>query len=141
MPELNKDWVVSQLQDAKVPKQVGDAVISLINHWENIKINDKNAKQAIEIFSKLSLNTALTETNSNSEVWVPARPGAIKVGDIMMVLPDAYDHPELAPMHNGRRGRVVRISYGNIVLTYIDGKLPEVGMAHHSPHHLQKLVS
>ena len=86
------------------------------------------------------MNIAIVDPTSTSEVWVPARPGAIKVGDTMMVLPNAYDNPELAPLHNGRRGRVVRISYGNIVLTYTDGKQPEISMAHHSPYKLQKLV-
>ena len=140
MPEVSRQWVASQLEQAKVTKQVGDSVIALMKVWETLDIKDKNAKTVVEIFSKLATNTAVVENAAEDEVWVPARPGAIKVGDTMMVLPDAYDHPELAPVHNGRRGRVVRISYGNIVLAYTDGKEPQISMAHHSPFKLKKLV-
>lgn len=140
MPEINKKWIVSQMEQAKLPKPVGDAVMSLLGHWEGLKLSDEHGKQSAEVFYKLASTIALVEESSDSEVWVPARPGSIKVGDTMMVLPDAYDNPELAPIHNGRRGRVVRISYGNIVLAYNDGKEPAINMAHHSPFKLKKLV-
>ena len=141
MPQFQWAWVFQQLTDKKATKAAGDAAIELLKSFEKIKgLEENQVKEVVELFSKLAVGTPLVLPLEENEVWVLARPGAIKVGDTMMVLPDAYENPELAPIHNGRRGRVVRISYGDIILKYTDGKEPSVDGAHHSPHMLQKLV-
>lgn len=141
MPEIKWQWVFQQLTDKKASKAAGDAAIELLKVWENLKLTSANKKEAVEIFTKLSMNQPLVVPADENEFWIQARPGDIKVGDEMMVLPNAYEEPELATIHNGRRGKVVRISYGDIILKYTDGKEPAVEGAHHSPWRLQKLVN
>ena len=140
MSKYNFDWVYQQLTEKKATRGAGDAAIKLLQTLEAIHLNEKQTKETVELFSKLAVNQPLVIPVEENEVWEPARPGAIKVGDTMMVLPNAYDVPELAVMHNGRRGKVVRISYGDIIIKYTDGKSPAIDGAHHSPNKLQKLV-
>lgn len=141
MPQFQWQWVFQQLTEKKATKAAGDAAIELLKSLEKIKgLEDSQVKEAIDLFKKLAVGEPLVLPTKENEHWVPARAGAIKVGDTMMVLPDAYDNPELAVIHNGRRGRVVRISYGDIILKYTDGKEPSIDGAHHAPHKLQKLV-
>lgn len=141
MPAFKWEWVYAQLSEKKPTQVAGDAAVNLMKVWSEIKLNPQQSKETVELFSKLALGEPLVIPIEEDEQWVLARPGAISVGDEMMVLPDAYDNPELAVIHNGRRGRVVRISYGNIVLKYTDGKEPYVDSSHHSPHKLLKRVN
>lgn len=140
MSETNWQWVYQQLTDKKATKASGDAAIELLKTIENIELTDSQTREAVELFSKLAVGEPLVLPIEEDEVWVPARAGAIKVGDEMMVMADAYDNPELATIHNGRRGKVVRISYGDIILKYTDGKQPAIDGAHHAPYKLKKLV-
>lgn len=140
MPNIDKKWVAEQLTLNKTKKASGDAVLKLLETWENINLTPEQAKEAVAIFNKLSLNEPIHIPLKKDEVWVEARPGDIVVGDEMLVKPNAYEHPEVALIHNGRRGRVVAIRYGDIIVKYTDGKTPEVDNAHHSPYSLLKLV-
>lgn len=141
MSGYNWQWVFAQLQEKKATKVAGDATIELLKTWIGMNLTPKQAKETVDMFSKLALGQPLTVSVEKDEQWVEARPGAIKVGDEMMVKQDAYDNGDLAQMHNGRRGRVVRISYGNIILKYTDGREPYLDSAHHSPYKLMKKVS
>lgn len=136
---VDYEWVREQMTLAKVRVAPGEVVLKLLNAWEEIDLPDTFVDDAIENFSKLARGTAIIPTNPN-ELWEDARPGGIKVGDIVRVKDDAFKG-ELGQMHNGRQGRIVGIRYGDIVVKSIDERLPVLDGAHYSPHHLQKRVN
>lgn len=65
-------------------------------------------------------------------------PGRLVVGDEVLVREDAFSG-ELAPIHNGRRGRIVAIRYGDIIVNSTDDMQPSLVGTHYSPYHLLKL--
>jgi hypothetical protein len=138
MADVDIEWVKSQLEAVKVRKMVGDAVIKLIDTWADVAITDKLSEEALDIFNKLSRNQPLIEVDKN-EVWVPVTPGQIKVADEVRVKSDAYSG-DLGRLHNGRRGRVVGVRYGDVIVKSTDNKKPVLDGAHYSPYILEKLV-
>lgn len=139
MPEVNKDWIVKQLLASDTNKKVGDSVVELLKIWIQLgEISEDEQKEIISKFSNLALKNNIVEIEEE-EVWIPARPGAIKVGDIVQVKNDSYEG-ELGEKHNGRRCRVVAVRYGDIVVNSIDGLKPELNGTHYPPMHLLKLV-
>jgi hypothetical protein len=140
MPPINKSWVAQQLTDNGTKVSDGNAVVALLNTWESLKVTKpEQQKIIIEMFSKLSLGIPLVTATNENEEWVLARPGALKVGDEVLVLPNAFTG-ELAAIHNGRRGRVVAVRYGDIIVNTTDGREPELIGTHYNPMHLQKLI-
>ena len=53
---------------------------------------------------------------------------------------DAYEG-DLGRVHNGRRGKVVAVRYGDVIFKSTDGKSPVLDGAHYTPYKLEKLVS
>lgn len=139
MPEVNFEWVREQLEAARVKVGSGKAIIALLKEWENLKLSENMSKETIEVFSKLALNQSVHVSEEKDEVWIPLQPGQITVGDEVRVLADAFDG-KLGPVHNGRRGRVVAVRYGDVILKSTDGKTPELDGAHYSPYKLEKRV-
>lgn len=138
MPEVNIDWVKSQMEEAKVKVGVGNAILKLIGEWEGMKLSDNQAKDTLDLFSKLALGHSIVPEKPD-EVWIDAQPGAILVGDEVRVKADAYDGSTGA-IHNGRRGKVVGVRYGDIIFKSMDGKTPVLDGAHYTPHLLQKRI-
>lgn len=140
MPNIDKKWAIQQLSDSNTPVNVGGIVLEMLEYWNSTKTNNMDTqKKVIETFSKLALGIPVHIPKEEDEVWIPARPGAIKVGDEVLVLPNAYEG-ELAVIHNGRRGRVVAIRYGDIIVNSTDNKEPALVGTHYPPSLLQKLV-
>ena len=141
MPEVNFDWVRQQLQEAKAKVGAGNAVLELLKVWsEQNKLSEKSAEEAIQMFSKLALGTVLVQPGVDSnEVWIPAMPGQLVVGDEVRVLADAFSDT-VGVTHNGRRGRVVAIRYGDVIFKSTDGKDPVLDGTHYSPYKLEKRV-
>jgi len=139
MAEVDNDWVRSQLTENKTKKVVGDSVLKLLASWEQLKQpTDKNAKEIINIFSKLALGHSIVENNPN-ETWVAAQAGFIKVADTVRVRSNAFDG-EQGKAYNGRRGRVVGVRYGDVIVKTDDGKVPVLDGIHFKPENLEKLV-
>jgi hypothetical protein len=44
-------------------------------------------------------------------------------------------------MHNGRRGRVVAVRYGDVIFNSTDNKKPLLEGAHYPPNFLEKLAN
>ena len=132
------NWVRAQLQAAKVRKPVGDATIKLIELFDSFDLTNEQETKAVEMFSKLALGHAYVKEVKN-ELWVPVRPGDIKVGDEVRVRADAYQG-DLGTIHNGRRARIVAVRYGDVIVKTTDGKSPELDGAHYPPQTLEKLV-
>jgi hypothetical protein len=92
------------------------------------------------MFSKLALGTVLVQPEvASNEVWIPALPGQLVVGDEVRVLANAFSD-SVGVSHNGRRGRVVAIRYGDVIFKSTDGKEPVLEGTHYSPYKLEKRI-
>jgi len=138
VPEINKEWIKEQMQEAKVKVGVGNALLKLLSAWEPLKLSNPQQKEVLALFNQLALGYAITPEVAN-EIWVDAQPGAITVGDQVRVKLDAYQGSTGA-MHNGRRGKVVGIRYGDIIFKSNDDKQPVLDGSHYAPYQLQKKV-
>jgi len=139
MKKLDTNWAKSQLEQAKVPVDVGISVVKLLEVWSTLNHEDKNDYVVAQLFSLLSCSVSIVESPSD-EVWEAARPGFIRVGDEVRVMADAFEG-ELGQLHNGRRGRVVAVRYGDIIIKTTDGKEPILDGSHYSPYKLEKLIA
>lgn len=133
------NWVKSQLQAAKVRKPVGDATMKLVELFDSMDLSKEFKEKTIEMFSKLSLGHVFIKENKD-EVWVQAQAGNLIVTDQVRIKADAFDG-ELGMMHNGRRGKVVGVRYGDIIVKTTDGKEPVLEGSHYPPSKLEKLIS
>lgn len=140
MASKKKSWIYEQIQAARVRKPIGNAIVALVEKFEEVSegLSEDDMKKAIEIFSKVSLGHAIVKENKD-EKWAPLQPGFITVGDIVRVKQDAFTG-DLGKLHNGRRGRVVAVRYGDVIFKSDDGKEPTLDGAHYSPYSLEKLI-
>lgn len=138
MRKVDYDWVRKQLQERKARVGVGTTVLALLETWEAGKHTEKQNEEVIEIFSKLAMNIPLIEENKE-EVWAPLQPGFISVGDDVRVKIDAFKD-ETGRIHNGRRGKVVAVRYGDVIFKSTDDKQPVLDGTHYSPYQLEKRV-
>ena len=138
MRDLNIKMAKSQLEMAKVSVDVGTSVMKLLEFWKTLPHLASNDAQIVEVFSKLAVGIALID-NQGNEIWEPGMPGFIRVGDEVRVLANAFEG-ELGQLHNGRRGRVVAVRSGDIIVKTTDGKEPVLDGAHYPPAKLEKLV-
>jgi hypothetical protein len=139
MPEINEEWAKEQFIAAKVRVVVGKAVLELLNTWKTLELKPDHAKATVEVFTKLALNHSLVEPPKD-EVWVPAQPGFINVGDEVRIANNAFSDSTGA-IHNGRRGTVVAIRYGDVIIRSNDGKEPFLDGAHYSPYKLERRMN
>lgn len=141
MPEVNHEWIRKQLEEAKVKVGSGKAILKLLETWEEFgKLTPAIAAETIDIFSKVALGKpAIAPKENPEEVWVPALPGQIKVGDEVRFRIDAYS--EASGVHkNGRRCRVIAVRYGDIIVSSIDNIKPAIEGDHSSPYSLEKRI-
>ena len=139
MGNFDMKWIKEQLQAARVRKPVGDATIKLIEVFDEMELTDEHREKAIEMFSKLALGHAFVK-DKKGEVWIPARPGDIRVSEIVRVRADAFSG-DIGTLHNGRQGVVVGVRYGDVIIKSNDGKTPQLDGAHYPPDKLEKLVT
>jgi hypothetical protein len=136
---MNYEWVKQQFIEAKVRVGVGKAVLKLLETWETIDgMTPQAQRDALSVFETLALGHSLTPDGKN-EMWVDGGPGMFIVGDPIRVAKDAFDGPTGA-MHNGRRGVIVAIRSGDIIINSTDGKEPKLDGTHYSPYKLQKRI-
>jgi hypothetical protein len=144
MADVNMDWVKQQLTQNKTKKAVGDSVIKLLSTWDEVKqknepLKNINPQEIVDIFGKLSMGHALVKDDKN-ENWVKAQIGQIKVADTVRILFDAFDESTGKSNLNGRRGRIVAVRSGDIIIKTDDDKLPVLDGIHVRPEFLEKLV-
>ena len=144
MADTNMDWVKEQLTQNKTKKAVGDSVIKLLKTWDEVKQKNESVKivdpqEIIDIFSKLAMGYVLVKENKN-ESWAKAQIGNIRVADVVRVPFDAFDESTGKSNLNGRRGRIVAVRSGDIIIKTDDGKLPVLDGIHIRPEFLEKLL-
>ncbi len=141
MPEINREWAIEQLQAAKVKVGSGKAIMALLEAWEALPELSENMKEEIlKIFPLIARGVVLkVEEDENDYTWVALQPGQIAIGDVVRVKADAFTD-KLGPLHNGRRGTVAAVRYGDVIFNDTDGKKPELKGVHYSPYKLEKRV-
>jgi len=139
MPEVNFNWVRQQMQDSKVKIGTGTALLSLLELWNKLNLSENQMKETIEYFSNLALGKNIYEDKKEDEIWIPAQPGQLVVGDEVRVLSDAFSD-KVGVTHNGRRGVIVAIRYGDIIFKSTDNKEPYLEGVHYSPYKLEKRI-
>lgn len=138
---VNMNWVREQMTEAKIKQSVGTSILRLMEVWDTMNHKPETAQETIEAFSKLALGHALvdTEIDEFQGTWVQARPGQIKVADIVRVKTDAFSG-DMGTIHNGRVGKIVGVRYGDLVVNSVDGREPSVEGFHYKSEILEKLV-
>ncbi len=140
--QSEREWAIHQLEDVQAPEREAELVMRMLEEWWDDRLQSGDDPwRALGWFETLARGKSLP-TPEQADVrwrWEQARPGALVVRDYVRVKEDAYTG-ETGRMHNGRSGPIVRISAGDILVRYDDGKLPEVtGLPpRHSPHNLEK---
>lgn len=136
-----REWASSQMAQTKTKAIVGRIVMKILDAWEPVpdSVKPEDIKAAFDIAGKLVLGHALVPASTGTEIWVSVRPGQIKVGDEVRVAFDAYTG-ELGAIHNGRRGKVVAIRSGDIIVTTTDDKMPRLDGVHYAPISLEKKI-
>ena len=139
MPEINREWVIEQLEAAKVKVGSGKAILKLLEAWAEIpKLSENMTEEVLNVFPKLARGHVLkVEENENDYIWSDLQPGQITVGDVVRVKADAFDG-NLGAMHNGRRGKVVAVRYGDVIFRSTDDRDPVLDGVHYSPYKLEK---
>lgn len=138
--QINYEWALQQMQDTKVKNAEGQIVLKLLKLWESIESPDPTVtKNALEIFSAIAQGHSLHPESSN-ETWVELQPGNIRVADEVRVKHNAFPG-ETGEFHNGRRGKVVAVRYGDVIFRSIDGRDPFLDGVHYAPSALEKRVS
>lgn len=139
MPELNNEWIREQLEAAKVKVGSGKAILKLLETWGELpKLSPGIVDEIFEVFPKLAKGQPiLVEESDEDYYWVDVQPGDIKVGEVVRVKVDAFTD-KLGTIHNGRRGTVVGVRYGDVIVNDTDGKTPPLKGVHYSPYKLEK---
>ena len=141
MGKVNKDWVKEQFTQMKIKVGVGKAILRMLETWDEIDLKEQDARQALELLSKLGMNEFIVPPQGD-DVWADTQPGQIKVADVVRVRPDAYTEPELASVHNGKRGVIVAIRSGDVIVKYDDTPYGSAEIdPRHSPYKLQKKIN
>jgi hypothetical protein len=136
---MDYEWVKQQFAEAKVRVGVGKAVLKLLETWEEIDgLNPQAKRDTLKTFETIALGHSLVVENKD-EVWFDGEPGMFTVGDYIRVKNNAFDGPEGATQ-NGRRGVIVAIRSGDIIIKSNDGKQPLLDGIHYHPSKLQKRV-
>ena len=141
MPDINKEWVAEQLQAAKVKVGSGRAIMKLLDAWSQLPdLSDNMVEEVLSLFPTIARGHAVKEEeNDDDYTWIPLQPGQISIGDDVRVKADAFQD-KLGPIHNGRRGTVVAVRYGDVIINDTDGKSPKLKGVHYSPYKLEKRV-
>ncbi len=139
MPELNRDWIKEQLEAAKVKVGSGKAILKLLEAWEQIPaLSPAMTDEVLKVFPLLAKGHILKQEETEDDyIWIDLQPGQITVGDVVRVKADAFTD-KLGTIHNGRRGTVVGVRYGDVIFRATDGKTPDLNGVHYSPYKLEK---
>lgn len=133
------NWENDQMVEARIPKEASEVVRKLLNVWAEFTVPDKKHQALIiRTFETLTQGHSLVVQDLPTERWEAANPGRIHVRDTVRVRHDAYSD-ETGRMHNGRRGRVIGVRYGDIIIKYEDGRQPPFDAVHHAPAKLERL--
>ena len=140
MAKVNLDWVKEQFSEIRIRVGVGKSILKLLETWNTMTLKDNEAKQVAELFAKLAQNQSVVPERAD-ELWIDVIPGQIKVADVVRVKNSAYTETDLAVAHNGKRGTVVAVRSGDVIVKYDEKPSGSTAMdPRHSPFKLQKRI-
>lgn len=131
------DWVYDQFEAGHVPEDTSKRVLKLLDLLWDLEIREDDVREVVRVFGLLAQGHALV-AESPDEVWQDVRPGNIYVRDTVRVKADQFTG-RTGTTHNGRRGTVVAIRGGDVVVRYENAPPGDLG-THHSPYALQKRI-
>lgn len=134
-----EEWARQQMDELEYDQSIRTAVLRLLEVWWTMNHSDASRDLTLSTFESLARGQSLVQ-DSEDEVWEQAKPGGIFVRDEIRVRRDAYSDQQTGRAHNGRRGRVVAIRHGDVIVNYTDGRTPPGQGVHHSPHALERRV-
>jgi hypothetical protein len=134
-----KEWEDEQMKLARLDRDTQDEVRRLMMAWRTKTVPEKRRELVLATFESFVRGHALVTPDDPSERWEAAVPGRIHGRDTVRVKADAYAD-EAGSMHNGRRGRVIAVRYGDIIVKYEDGRQPPFDAVHHAPAKLERLT-
>jgi hypothetical protein len=131
-------WEDEQMGEARIPKEAADVVRRLLNAWVEVTVPSKHQDLILHTFQELARGHSLVVPDLPTERWETVTPGRVHTRDTVRVKRDAYSD-DVGRMHNGRRGRVIGVRYGDIIIKYEDGRQPPFEAVHHAPAKLERL--
>jgi hypothetical protein len=134
-----RGWALGQMDDARLPQPIKTAVIRLLDVWWTQNHTKQTFDLTLTTFDALARGHALAPKGGHDERWAVVKPGGIVRGEQVRVRFDAYSGPA-GEAHNGRRGRVVALRQGDVIVKYDDKRQPPGDGVHHSPFVLEKLL-
>jgi hypothetical protein len=139
MNNVDYNWVKEQLTLSKKRVKIGNAILKLLETWEEIpEMDTKSTEEIFDALGKLAQNHALVAGESDG-VWVQAMAGQLIVGDRVRIKSTAFTGTE-GKLYNGRVGRIVAIRTGRIVFRSNDNKEPLIDGTHFFPDVLEKRI-
>jgi hypothetical protein len=141
MSKVDFSWVDEQMAGAKVRIPVGKLTVALLKAWDGIatdSLTPAQIEEGLTLFKHLAQSHSVLEPYKD-EIWVDARPGDLKVADLIRVKSDAFTGDQGVRL-NGRRGKIVGIRYGDIVFRSDDDRKPLLDGVHLPPSKLEKRV-
>jgi hypothetical protein len=140
MSSIDWDWINNQLDRARIQPTARDLITDLLDFWEGVEVSDDVAANALDVFRELAQGHSLLPTNDNGEeTWVAVQRGTVVVGNEVRVKHDAFTG-QAGTLHNGRRGKVVGIRYGDIIVRSTDGVEPFLDGTHYAPDKLERRI-
>lgn len=131
--DSERAWARNQLSDANATEEEVEFTMRLLEAWFNgfdSDLLDGSVWNSLKYFDTLARGKAIEpepDAPEDKEVWVPAKAGSIRVGNIVRVRTDAFE-PDSENTHhyNGKRGRVVgfRVSVVRVKLDDSDPGVP-----------------
>lgn len=133
-------WAREQMSNVDVPQQFQRLIERLLDvYWHQAaqdEYDPRTAENVLSTFIELAKGHSLL-SEKDEEIWAPAKPGSLTVGEEIRVKNDAYDGPA-GLLHNGRRGVITGIRYGDIYVRYTEGEDLQLPFIKHQPQLLEK---
>lgn len=134
--EYDYEWARAQLEGTGLTTKGRKTVIAVLEALEAAETPDAEAAlRVLQAATSLSQGHSLDTRREELVAWVQLRPGEYKRGARVRVAPDAYEG-DVGALHNGRAGRVVRVSGLKVSVAYDDLLARDAVL--HSPTKLQR---
>ncbi len=137
--EIDWGWVRDQLEATGESDTVIAAVRSLLETYENLEVPGNTVSAIFQYAEDLAAGHAIVP-DAPDETWEPGTPGDFVIGDEVRTKRDAFEG-KVGAIHNGRRGKVIAIRYGDIIVNSTDNREPKLEGVHYTPFNLERRVS
>ena len=138
MKKVDYEWVETQLEQSHLPEDIGDAVVTLLETWETIDLDDAKTMDIIDAFVSLVQGHSIVPDHPD-ETWIEARMGFVHAGDRVRVKHNAFSG-DAGKIHNGRLGKVSAVRSGDVIIRSTDNREPFLDGVHYPAYKLEVRV-